>query len=176
MAIQDVVSELNRIKAAGLIADYAVGGAIAAQAYIETSSTEDVDVFVVVSEPAASSLDSLNTVWPDLIAHGAKQLPGGYLEIGGWPVQLLHFGQPLYDDAIANAQTNDFGGNQVGRIMRPVHLAAIALATGRVKDYGRVDEFIRQNKVSRADLEALVERFGLRERWNTFRSKFLNEQ
>lgn len=33
VAINDVVSELNRIKLSGLISDYAIGDAVAAQAY-----------------------------------------------------------------------------------------------------------------------------------------------
>lgn len=172
--MDEIVSELNRIKAAGLIADYAIGGAVAAQAYIETSSTEDVDVFVMF--PASSHpLSPLGPVWADLIAHGARQLEGGYLEIGGWPVQLLPPGQPLYDDAIAHAQSRPFG-RESGRIMGPAHLAAIAIATGRGKDYVRVEEFLRQDRVSRAELEDLVARYGLFEHWKTFRSRFLGEQ
>lgn len=34
MALDEVVSELNRLQADGLVANYAIGGAVAAQAYI----------------------------------------------------------------------------------------------------------------------------------------------
>lgn len=92
--------------------------------------------------------------------------------IGGWPVQLLPPGTPLYDDAILNARTKMFGG-QEGRIMGPDHLAAIALATGRGKDYVRVEEFIKRNKIDMDVFLQLVERFGLQEQWKTFEMRFL---
>lgn len=171
MAIQDVISELNRIESAGLIAAYAIGGAIAAQAYIETSSTSDVDVFVVFAGEGAQSLAPLGPIWADLIAHGAKA-EGEYLVIGDWPVQFLPPGTPLYDDAIKNAQPKDFGGVE-GRIMSAEYLAAIALATRRAKDYVRVDEFIRRGKVSRDVLMKLIAQFGLEAEWKSFETRFL---
>ena len=44
---QEVISELNRVREAGLIEEYAIGGAVGALAYLEAAATEDVDVFVV---------------------------------------------------------------------------------------------------------------------------------
>ena len=171
MAIQNVISELNRIQSAGLIADYAIGGAVAAQAYIETSATADVDVFVLFAGDAAQSLAPLGNIWADMIAHGAK-VEGEHLVIADWPVQFLPPGTPLYDDAIRKARTKDFGG-QVARIMGPEHLAAIALATGRGKDYTRVEEFIRRGRVDMAALMQLIEQHGLQVKWNTFETRYL---
>lgn len=171
MAIQDVISELNRIQAAGLVEAYAIGGAIAAQVYIETSTTEDVDVFVVFTGESANSLAPLGPIWADLIAHGAAP-EGEHLVVGGWPVQLLPPGTPLYDEAILDAQMNDFGGVQ-GRTMRPEYLAAIAIATGRNKDYVRVDEFIRRRKIDMAEFMKLIEKHGLQGKWKTFERRFL---
>jgi hypothetical protein len=172
MAIQHVIAELNRIQAAGLISDYAIGGAIAAQAYIETSATVDVDVFVVFGDDTANSLAPLVNIWADLVAHGAKE-EGEYLVIGDWPVLFLPPGTSLYDDAIRNARTRDFGG-QPGRIMGPEYLAAIALATGRAKDYARVEEFIKRGRIDTAALMQLVERYGLHAQWKTFESRYLS--
>jgi len=172
MPIQEVISELNRIQAAGIIATYAIGGAIAAQEYIETSSTLDVDVFVVFAGDAAQSLAPLGPIWANLITHGAK-VEADYLVIGGWPVQFLPPGTPLYDDGIRSARTKDFGGGVEGRIMGPEHLAAIAIATGRNKDYVRVEEFIRRGKVDKAGLMKLIEHFGLEGDWKKFETKFL---
>lgn len=169
MALNDVVSELNRIREAGLISDYAIGGAVAAQAYIETTSTEDVDVFVVLSGSSAD-LAPLSDIWADLVSRGAKQ-EGGYLVIGGWPVQLLPPGNQLYEEAILTARVFDFGGHS-GRVMLPEHLVAIALQTGRSKDYQRVSEFIRQGSVAVETITQLVARFGLTDGWNTFLTRF----
>jgi hypothetical protein len=171
MAIQVVISELNRIQAAGLIAAYAIGGAVAAQAYIETSSTSDVDVFIVFAGEGAHSLAPLGAIWADLIANGAMA-EGEHLVIGDWPVQFLPPGTPLYDEAIKHAQLKDFGGVQ-GRIMGPEYLAAIALATGRSKDFVRVEEFIRRNKVDMDLLAKMIREFGLETEWKTFSTRFL---
>jgi hypothetical protein len=166
MPIKDAISELNRVRDAGLIQDYAIGGAVAAIAYIEAMSTEDVDVFAIFADSGASFLAPLGPVWHDLVAHGAK-VDGEYLVIGGWPVQLLPSGGPLYDEAIASAVIHDFDGVS-GNIMPARHLAAIAIQTARGKDYQRVDEFIRADQVSIEELKELVERFGLRSSWETF--------
>jgi hypothetical protein len=153
-----------------LIADYAIGGAVAAQAYIETSSTEDVDVFAVLTGDRANSLAPLQDIWADLVANGAKQ-DGLYLIIGGWPVQLLPPGNQLYAEAIEKGRLMDFGG-QWGKVMAPEYLTAIALQTGRSKDYQRVSEFIRQQVVSVDTIQSLVDRFGLSQPWATFLTRF----
>lgn len=170
MGINEVVSELNRIRDEGLISDYAIGGAVAAQAYIETTSTEDVDVFVVISATQADSLAPLGDIWADLVSHGAKQ-DGQYLVIGDWPVQLLPPGNSLYEEAILAAKGLDFGG-QSGKVMLPHHLAAIAIETGRSKDYQRVSEFLRQRSVEVESITELVTRFGLTQNWNKFLTRF----
>ena len=170
MSIQEVISELNRIQSEGLISAYAVGGAVAAVAYIETGSTEDIDVFVIFAGEQAKTLAPLILVWANLQLHGA--IPQGErLVIGDWPVQFLPPGTPLYDEAIAGSQFLDFGGVE-GRIMTAVHLAAIALATGRSKDYARVDEFIRRGKIDMDELMTLIARHGLDERWKTFQLRY----
>ena len=170
MAIQDVILELNRIRDAGLVLDYAIGGAVAALAYIETSSTEDVDVFVVLTEDGTHRLHPLGKIWADLTANGAKE-DGGYLVIGGWPVQFL-LGSPLDNDGVGSARTRMFG-DQEGRIMGPEHLAAIAISVGREKDYPRVQEFIKRGKLDMPVFMGLVEKFGLSEKWKAFETKFL---
>ena len=169
MALQEVISELNRIKVAGFISDYAIGGAVAAHAYIEPAATVDVDVFVVFGA-GGHPLSPLAPIWADLIAHGAK-VEDDHLVIGTWPVQFLADGRPLLAEAIASARTQNFG-DQVGKIMGPEHLVAIALATGRVKDVARVAEFIRYGAVNLDALRVLLERFGLTERWETFKTSF----
>ena len=68
MSISKVISELNRLVAHGLVAKYAIGGAVAAQAYIETSSTEDIDAFVIVAGDEAKCLAPLGAIWSDLVA------------------------------------------------------------------------------------------------------------
>lgn len=171
MDIQEVISELNRIQAAGLISAYAIGGAVAAQAYLEPAATMDVDVFVVFAADADTSVAPLTDIWADLVAHGAK-VENLYLVIGGWPVQLLPSASPLLRDAILNARPKPFG-SQLGMILGPEHLAAIAIETGRNKDLARVEEFITRRQVDMQTLTSLVQRFGLTTQWQKFAKRYL---
>lgn len=57
----------------------------------------------------------------------------------------------------------DFDGITM-RVFRPEHLCAIALETGRAKDYARVSLFLEQGEVDSGVLSALAARFGLTDR------------
>lgn len=171
MPIQDVISELNRIQSIGLISSYAIGGGIAIQEYIEISWTEDIDVFVVVAGASSGPLVAIGPIWADLVAHGAQE-DHLYLVIGGWKMQVLTSSTPLQDEAVLHARMKDFGG-QTGRIMGPEHLAAIALHTGRVKDYTRMVEFIGRGKLDMAVFMQLVDKYGLQAKWDTFQTRYL---
>lgn len=173
METQRVVAELNWLKSSGHIADYAIGGAIAAFQWIEPSFTQDLDVFVVFNPDGASSLAPLSKIWPALIDRGAQQV-NDHLVIGGWPVQFLGAkAEPLYDEAIANAAEVPFG-DVTGRVLTAPYLAAIALAAGRGKDLLRVEEFLSRRVVEKSMLLDLVQRFGLTDSWKTFETRFLS--
>jgi hypothetical protein len=49
-------------------------------------------------------------------------------------------------------------------VFTPEHLCAIALQTGRSKDYARVMLFLDEDEVDREALSALAARFGLSDR------------
>lgn len=167
MGMEQVISELNRIKSKGLIADYAIGGAIAADIYIEPKSTLDIDVFVLLGSSGA--IDDMGPVWADLVANGAKW-DEQYLVIGGWPVQLLGQGSPLDQDAVLNAVDHSFG-RQVGRVLTAHHVAATSLALLRPdKDPGRLMALLQSPRLDRAALMDLIERFGLRAKWDAFQT------
>lgn len=78
---------------------------------------------------------------------------------------------PLYAEAIESAALREVDG-QPAYFMLPQHLAAIALKTGRLKDYQRVAEFIAQSSTSIAQITELVLRFGLHEAWNKYLTRF----
>jgi hypothetical protein len=171
MGIQEVISELDWLIEQGYIANYAIGGAFGAFQYIEPKFTEDIDVFVVLSGPTASTLAPLGPLWAALIERGAK-VQDLYLVIGGWPVQFLAPGSQLYEEAIATAREIKLG-NQVVRFMAPEYLALLALDSGHAKHLVRVEEFLSRKIVSKSELLALVKRFDLTERWKNFETKFL---
>lgn len=170
MRMETVLSELNRLKAEGLIVDYAIGGAVAAQVYIEVSDTADVDVFVAFNTDGVHPLAPLGPIWANLIRHGAIQ-QDDHLIIGGWPVQLLAESSDLNLSAISHAIEATVEGVS-GRFMDPPHLAALALKAGRSKDYPRIVEMLQRGVLTAADLRLLVAKFGLEDRLETLWTRF----
>jgi hypothetical protein len=57
--------------------------------------------------------------------------------------------------------------------MRPEHLVAIVLDTGRLKDYLRISMFLEQGAVKMRSLNAVLKRHGLTKKWkdNEYRFK-----
>lgn len=53
------------------------------------------------------------------------------------------------------------------------HLVAIALRTGRAKDHLRILQFIEHNRVNRDKLGELLDRHGLKSRWQQFEARYL---
>ncbi len=70
---------------------------------------------------------------------------------------------PLIKEAIRSAVDVDFDGVAT-RVFRAEHLCAIALQTGRPKDYLRVSMFLEQDAVDKDELAEVVQRFGLADR------------
>jgi hypothetical protein len=58
--------------------------------------------------------------------------------------------------------------------MTAEHLVAIALATGRAKDYSRILQFIVAGALDTARLNAVLARHGLVAKWAAFGEKFLH--
>lgn len=59
---------LNQIRAAEIIGDYAIGGAVGATFYLEPVATLDVDVFVIFSGSETHPLLSLTPIYLQLFA------------------------------------------------------------------------------------------------------------
>ncbi len=172
MGLLDVFRELQAAREAGVIGPYALGGAVAATVYLEPADTEDVDIFLTVAAPASSSLVSFEPVYSFLKKRGAV-VKGERLEVGGWLVQLLPPPSALVEDAVQRAAVRDVDGAQVP-VMTAEHLAAIAVETGRLKDKLRVRQFLEWDGFDRAAFLVLVDRFGLRARWEAT-ERFLKE-
>ena len=154
---------MNRLVADGVIANYAIGGAIGASFYLPAMQTEDIDVFVFL--PSSSGpLVSLTPVYDALKAQGG-QVEREYVRFGKWPVQILTDANPLIAEAIAKAIKVEYEGVPT-RVFTPEHLCAIALQTGRTKDHARVMLFVEENEVNLEALAALAARFGLADRLN----------
>lgn len=152
---------LNRLVADRVIENYAIGEAIGASFYLPAMQTEDIDVFVFL--PSSSGpLITLTPVYDALKAMGGE-VEREYVRFGPWPVQILTDATPLIAEAIREAIEVDYEGIPT-RVFRAEHLCAIALQTGRTKDYARAILFVEQQEVDIETLSALALRYGLANR------------
>lgn len=159
--MRSALEALNHLVADRVIENYAIGGAIGASFYLPAMQTEDLDVFVFL--PASSGpLVTLTPVYNALKALGGE-VEREYVRFGNWPVQILTDANALIAEAIREAADTDYDGVPT-RVFSPEHLCAIALQSGRSKDYARVMLFLEENEVDREALAALAARFGLSDR------------
>lgn len=170
--MKDIFIILHRMQAEGVIGNYAIGGAVGATFYLEPVATLDVDVFVLLSASGAGSLLVLSPVYEYLLSHGHKA-EGEYILIGDWPVQFLPPIGPLEEEAIAEAGIHPVGNVSVP-VMSPEHLTAIALKTGRAKDFARILQFIESGVLDAARIETILSRHLLLDKWEKFGKRFLS--
>ncbi len=161
---------INRMQADGIIGEYAIGGAVGAMLYLEPAATLDVDVFVALPSSKGGLL-SLAPIYEYLKARGCTEKEE-HVVIAGWPVQFISPNDELEREAVGAAVTTELDGTQT-RIMSAEHLVAIALRTGRSKDHARILQFLEQEAVDRAKLETVIEKHGLRPKWEQFRRRYL---
>ena len=157
----------------GVIDKYAIGGAVGATFYLEPAATADVDIFVVLPTAPGSSLLSLGPIYEYLTARGCA-LDGERIVIGDWPVQFLPASNALEQEALAQAVEADVDGVPTW-VLKAEHLVAIALQTGRAKDYLRIAQFREQDAVSNDTLNPILTRHGLLHKWKLFERKYLED-
>jgi hypothetical protein len=102
MDIREVLVVVNQMRDDGVISNYALGGAIAANYYLEPFTTLDIDIFVELHAAPGSLLITLEPILHYLRERGFR-MEGEYLMIGRWPVQFLPPGNPLIDEALKEA-------------------------------------------------------------------------
>lgn len=153
---------LNKLVDDGLIPAYAIGGAIAANFYVEAFATADLDVFVLFPAQDASAILPLSPIYRALERAGGK-VRGEHIEIDGTLLQIVPDSDALSREAITQATLVDYEGVPT-RVMAAEHLCAIALQTGRRKDLARVEMFVTQQAVDLKGLVDILERHGLSEK------------
>lgn len=163
--MRDTLKVLLQIRDEGVLADFAIGGAIAASFYTPAVATEDLDIFAFL-KPSLSGLLLMTPLYTRLQALGGR-VENEYVVIGNWPVQILPAYTPLVEEAVACAVDRAFEDLTV-RVVDANYLCAIALQTGRAKDYMRIHTLIESGHVQSERLAELVNRFGLTQRWETY--------
>jgi hypothetical protein len=171
--MKDTFQIINDMQRDGVIDKYAIGGAVGATFYLEPAATLDVDIFVTLPTTGTSSLLTLTPIYNYLTARGSK-VDGPHIVIGSWPVQFLPASNNLEREALAQAVSADVDGVRTW-IMTAEHLAAIALHTGRSKDYARILQFLEQDALDRVKLKAILQRHGLTLKWEDFERKYLEK-
>jgi predicted nucleotidyltransferase len=169
--MKEIAQILNQMKADGVISDYALFGAVAQIRYTEAVATLDVDVLVEVPEP--NRVDVLSGIYEFTSRHGLP-IEGEAIRVGPWPVQFVPAFDELTHEAVREAETDDFEGAPL-RVVSAAHLSALALSSGRPKDFARILALLEANSVSRGDIKRLAERHRLSGQWEKFQARFLNE-
>lgn len=167
--MKETLAELNALAAAGIIGQFAIGGAMGATFYLEPISTYDLDIFVVFDN--APLILTLTPIY-DFLRQRGHQPEGDAIVIHGWPVQFLPAESPLLVEGVQYATTVDFEGVPT-RVMQAEHLMAIALQTGRGKDFSRLLTFLESGIVNHPALLEILQRHNLLEPWSRFEKNYL---
>jgi len=89
-------------------------------------------------------------------------------------VQFLPPYDLLTEEALAQAVETEVERVRTS-VMTAEHLVAIALKTGRGKDFARILQFIESGVPGADQLDAILTRHGLLEKWDRFGYKFLGD-
>jgi hypothetical protein len=162
---------INQMQTDGIIGQYAIGGAVGATFYLEPVATLDIAIFLSLAGPPGAALLTLSPTYDYLTSRGHK-IDKEYLVIEGWPVQFLPPADALEEEALQQAVEVEVEGTPTW-VITAEHLAAIALKTGRAKDFARLLQFVESGILDAGKLDAILERHGLQEKWAEFGAKFL---
>jgi hypothetical protein len=166
--MEQVFVLLNEMVRDGALENYAVAGAVGAMFYIESFSTQDVDVLVMTPEGRlVIELPGLDY----LKARGYTEFRNEGIVVDDWPVQFLPATTQLEREAYQNAENSNYDEVPV-RVVLPEHLVAIMLSVGRPKDIARIQMFLSQDAVKIEALKDVIQRHGLTEKWADYKRKF----
>jgi hypothetical protein len=167
--MQAVCDTLEQLLGEGILRQYAIGGATAAGFHGEPLATRDIDVFVFVDPAPGSLLVSLQPVFTRLNELGFHEFEEEGLLVHGFPVQFLAASPGLESEAVESAMIVEWDHHRM-RVMRPEHLAAIALTVGRPKDRARLVYLVELSEFDRARFAEIIRRHNLHDRfqqWST---------
>jgi len=167
--MQAVCDTLEQLVSEGILKQYAIGGATAAGFHGEPLATRDVDAFVFVDPAPGSLLVSLEPVFNRLKELGFGEFEEEGLLVHGFPVKFLSASPGLESEAIDSAMVFCWDLHQV-RVMRPEHLAAIALTVGRPKDRARLVYLAELPQFDFAVFKEILARHGLSAQWEQWAS------
>jgi hypothetical protein len=170
--MEEAFKVINQMVADGVIQRYAIGEAVAAMQFIEAMATEDVDVFIAFDPLPGSLIVSPEPIYRYLAEKGYPS-EREYVRIAGTLVQFLPASlPPLLTEALEEAFEIDFQGVPIW-LMTAEHLMAIALNTGRGKDFARLVQFVEAGVADSTNFNAILKRHDLIDKWRRFEQKYL---
>jgi hypothetical protein len=158
-SFSEALAAISDLKRDGIVADYAVGGAMAVIFWSEPTATFDLDVFVRFHSPGM--LVSLDAIYSWARERGYPE-EAEHIVIAGIPVQVIPAHNALAEEAVANAADLDYEGQPV-RVIRPEYLIAMYLepSARNRKRMERVAALLDEDNVDRGLLKRLLERYKL---------------
>jgi hypothetical protein len=160
--MEQALNVLNALEREGILGRYAIAGAMGATFYTEPVLTFDLDVIVVLPQ-TTSGLLTLTPLYEALRTRGYME-EGECVDIEGVPVQFLPAYNALLEEALKEARDSLYQQTPT-RVLRPEHLVAVAVQTGRDKDRLRVGLLRDQAAMDHSYLQKVLGRHGLLERW-----------
>lgn len=165
--MKETLKIINKLKQEGIIADYAIGGAVAALNYIEPFLTHDLDLFITL-ENCQDGIVDLSPIYRRLKDLGYDKFDKEGLVIEEWPVQFIIPPDKLEKEALENAEERTLY-NVRGKWLTAEYLMAICVKTGRLKDKLRIQQFVEFGKYDNGKLDDILKRHNLAEKWEKAR-------
>ena len=155
----DALAAITDMKRDGIVADYAIGGAMALIFWSEPTATFDLDVFVLLEQ--TGSLVSLDEIYRWTRARGYPE-QDEHIIIAGIPVQVIPAYDALAAEAVNEAADLEYDRQPV-RVIRAEYLVAMYLeeSARTRKRLERVAGLLDEGNLDQSLLEDLLERYKL---------------
>ena len=151
-----VLRAANELVSAGIIKDYALGGALAAIYYTEPLTTYDADIIFIASDKTLSA--GIPAIYSHLQLKGWR-VEREHLLVKDFPVQFLA-ASGLTEEAVREAKRIEYEGVPA-KVFRPEYIIAVAASVGRHKDLARIEQLLEQAKIDKALLDDILRRHNL---------------
>jgi hypothetical protein len=155
--LADVLRAANELVTAGLIKDYALGGALAAIYYTEPFTTYDADIIFIPTDQTLTA--GIPAIYSHLQSKG-WQIEREHLLIKDFPVQFLA-ARGLTEEAVRKAAPIEYEA-VTAKVFRPEYIIAIAASVGRHKDLARIEQLMSQTTIDKALLDDILRRYNLK--------------
>lgn len=170
--IDQVIAVCEQMRDAGIIDQYAIGGAFAATLLDEPIATADVDIFFLFAKKNSGLVLDLTPIY-DFARENGFVFDHEFIKIHGWLVQFVESGtDPLWTDAIKSPQLVRIGDTVIP-VIKPNFLVAMWLSAGRPKDHEKIARFIEAGLVGEQDF-SIVGRYGLTVEWDRIKGRFFH--